>query len=358
MTGGGEPLRGGSTTTTSTIYFVYDEAGKLMGEYKPDGTTIREYIWLDDTLVAMRAGYASHKFQYVLTDHLNTPRAVVLPSTNAIIWRWDLTTSAFGDHTAQNNPDGDGTNYMFNLRYPGQYFDSETGLHYNYFRDYEPGTGRYVQSDPIGLSGGVSTFAYGGSDPVSNFDPRGQYCVSHKGDTLCHYPGGPMFIVPTPENFPEHINARGLKNLMLYHRYDVTRDLGCKSPSDVLGSLLNSPTPEDWASSRPATPEGTANNAAVAPFMNNPVTSYRTNDLITGESIAVNIAGAAGVFGPGYVARAVRGGTAHTYGEGLAPIQSPVLTLGPLPNFMANELVWGRQMSSMIDAAGNTCGCQ
>ncbi len=161
------------TTAANTVYFVYDEAGKVMGEYKPDGTMIREYIWLDDTLVAMRAGYATHKFQYVLTDHLNTPRAVVLPSTNAIIWRWDLTTSAFGDHAAQNNPDGDGTNYMFNLRYPGQYFDSETGLHYNYFRDYEPGTGRYVQSDPIGLAGGTSTFGYVHGSPLTMVDPTG-----------------------------------------------------------------------------------------------------------------------------------------------------------------------------------------
>lgn len=161
------------TTATSTIFYVYDEAGKLMGEYRPNGTLIREYIWLDDTLVAIRGTHAGQSFQYVLTDHLNTPRAVVLPSTNAIVWRWDLTTSAFGDHAAQNNPDGDTANYVFNLRYPGQYFDSESGLHYNYFRDYEPGTGRYVQSDPIGLMGGMSTFAYSESAPLNLTDPTG-----------------------------------------------------------------------------------------------------------------------------------------------------------------------------------------
>jgi RHS repeat-associated protein len=157
----------------STVYFIYDEAGKLMGEYKPDGTTIREYIWIGDTLVALRSGYQGHNFQYVLTDHLNTPRAVVLPSSNAIIWRWDITTTAFGDHAPLNNPDGDTATYVFNMRYPGQYFDSETGLHYNYFRDYDPSTGRYVQSDPIGLAGGLSTYAYVESGPLGAFDPKG-----------------------------------------------------------------------------------------------------------------------------------------------------------------------------------------
>lgn len=163
------------TTATSTVFYVYDEAGKLLGEYKPDGTLIREYLWIDDTLVAARGSHAGQAFQYVLTDHLNTPRAVVLPSTNAIVWRWDITASAFGDHAAQNNPDGDTATYTFNLRYPGQYFDAETGLHYNYFRDYEPGTGRYVQSDPIGLGGGASTFGYVSGSPLSGTDPFGLF---------------------------------------------------------------------------------------------------------------------------------------------------------------------------------------
>ncbi|UTW46643.1 RHS repeat-associated core domain-containing protein [bacterium SCSIO 12696] len=61
-----------------------------------------------------------------------------------------------------------------NLRFPGQYFDEESGLHYNYFRDYDPATGRYIQSDPIGLGGGISTYGYALQSPVMYFDPDGE----------------------------------------------------------------------------------------------------------------------------------------------------------------------------------------
>jgi RHS repeat-associated protein len=63
--------------------------------------------------------------------------------------------------------------FGYNLRFPGQYRDRETGWHYNYFRDYEPGTGRYMQSDPMGLWGGLSTYAYVFSNPLDGVDPRG-----------------------------------------------------------------------------------------------------------------------------------------------------------------------------------------
>ena len=82
------------------------------------------------------------------------------------------TTAGVGEFLTNENPAGLGT-FTFNQRMPGQYADKETGLFYNYYRDYDPAIGRYVESDPIGLNGGINTYTYVRDNPVSRIDPLG-----------------------------------------------------------------------------------------------------------------------------------------------------------------------------------------
>jgi RHS repeat-associated protein len=98
---------------------------------------------------------------YVHTDHLNTPRRVTRPSDNKLMWSWY--SDPFGTDLPNENPAAGGT-FKYNLRFPGQLYDSHAGLSQNYFRDYDPAIGRYVESDPIGLTGGVNTYGYVGSN--------------------------------------------------------------------------------------------------------------------------------------------------------------------------------------------------
>jgi RHS repeat-associated protein len=161
------------STSANDRYYAYDESGHLLGEYLANGARVQEYVWLDDTLVAVLSSHDGSTYQYVETDHLGTPRAVIKPSTNEIVWRWNLTPTAFGEHAPVQDPDADSTDYVLNLRYPGQWYDAESGNHYNYFRDYDPNTGRYIESDPIGLLGGGLTYAYVRSRPLRKYDPLG-----------------------------------------------------------------------------------------------------------------------------------------------------------------------------------------
>ena len=107
---------------------------------------------------------------FIHPDHLNTPRAIY-NDQQQLAWRWDQ-AEPFGNSPPDENPSGLGT-VEFGPRFPGQYFDKETNLAYNYFRDFDPGLGRYAQSDPIGLLGGLNTYAYVLGTPISYTDPEG-----------------------------------------------------------------------------------------------------------------------------------------------------------------------------------------
>lgn len=164
----------------------------LLGEYGNGGsksTGRLEYIYLPtETGTAQLIGlYKNNRFYAVHTDHLGTPRSIT-DDTNKVVWQWAY--SAFGDNKptgilkATTNPRAAITNqpklltatnpsFAVNLRFPGQYWDDESKLSYNFFRSYQPGQGRYSQPDPIGLEGGWNRLGYVEGNPLGAIDPEG-----------------------------------------------------------------------------------------------------------------------------------------------------------------------------------------
>ncbi|MCD9030432.1 DUF6531 domain-containing protein [Luteimonas sp. Y-2-2-4F] len=237
--GKGERVR--SHLGTDDITTLYDEAGRWLGDYAPDGTPKQQAIWLDDLPVGLLASVSAatnqppvgepipfeppdpgqpvepnppavpyggglwqtasdapvQRLHYVQPDHLGTPRVVIDPVRNVAVWTWDLASEAFGNSPPNADPDGDGTAFVLDLRFPGQRYDAASGLNYNYFRDYDPGSGRYAQSDPIGLSGGINTYLYGLGNPLGFFDPLG-LCN-------CAMPAADGFV----ENYPDYHSYTG-----------------------------------------------------------------------------------------------------------------------------------------------------
>jgi RHS repeat-associated protein len=173
----GRGERVAKTQGAATQRFVYDEAGRLI--YETGSGSPRTYLWSDDAPIAIIDG--TTLTGYIVPDNLGTPRAIT-DSTGTAIWRWDQVTGStttggsavFGQGAPATDPDSNGTHLTFNPRFPGQCLDAESGLHYNYFRDYEPGIGRYVQSDPIGLGGGIATYSYVGQSPSIHADATGE----------------------------------------------------------------------------------------------------------------------------------------------------------------------------------------
>jgi len=125
----------------------------------------------------------------IFADHLNTPRLITNQAGQAV-WRWD-NNDAFGANAPNENPSGLGA-FEFPLRLSNYYHDKETGTDYAMLRDcYDSTIGRFCQSDPIGLAGGINTYAYVGSNPLSFIDPKGLV-------RTLPGPGGVPIPVPTP----------------------------------------------------------------------------------------------------------------------------------------------------------------
>lgn len=186
---------GGNSITNR---YVYNETGQMLADREIEqigarGGALTEYLFVDAVPVAVsRASGLS----FVEADHLGTPRLSASPATNTKEWGWDLLGKAFGESSSATVATGKDVS----LRYPGQWRDDETGFNYNYFREYEPSIGRYLTSDPLGLSAGVSTYGYALQNPLVLFDPDGLkawYCyrpLCPKGTNCTTGARGPILV--------------------------------------------------------------------------------------------------------------------------------------------------------------------
>ena len=187
-------LKASTNASVGTAYMYGDSqlpSWALLGEYdngSATGAGRTEYIWLPTPDGAIPVGmFRNGKLFAIHADHLGTPRLMTNES-NKPVWQWPY--SAFGN----NKPTGilkattkpkqamvsqpvmlKATNPQqeLNLRMPGQYYDSEMGIFYNINRYFDPRTGRYSQSDPIGLDGGLNRFGYVDGNPLMFVDPDG-----------------------------------------------------------------------------------------------------------------------------------------------------------------------------------------
>ena len=153
--------RTGKTVNGVTTGFAYGPDGQLLYEQDSAGNS-KAYAYLNGKPLARIDN--SSAIYYYHTDQLGAPQSMT-DSAGTVVWKADY--EPFGKALIRNQT------IVNNLRLPGQYYDAETGFHYNYFRDYDPGTGRYVEFDPIGLAGGLNLYLYGAASPLMQIDPLG-----------------------------------------------------------------------------------------------------------------------------------------------------------------------------------------
>jgi len=175
----------------STV-FHYDFNGNIIAESDLDGNFNTEYLYNGKGRVAL-VNVSTEEMFFFLNDRLGTPQ-MLTDASNTVVW--EGLYKPFGG--ADVNPNSSVVN---NFRFPGQYYDNETGLHYNYFRYYDPATGRYLTPDPIGLVGGINLWIYANGNPINAIDPWGLQTTVMPGGATGPFPAGhPVFQSGTYEN--------------------------------------------------------------------------------------------------------------------------------------------------------------
>ena len=157
------------TVSENQVVYHYDIAGNLIAETTSGGTPSRDIVYLNGERAAMKVYDYQAGWYFFVNDHLGTPQKIVNEAGEVV---WAGFYQPFGKSWAYP---ADITN---NFRLPGQYYDAETGLHYNWHRYYDPDTGRYITADPIGLEGGINLYAYVRGNPVIFADPTALVLVS------------------------------------------------------------------------------------------------------------------------------------------------------------------------------------
>jgi len=158
-------LRLRKTAGGTVVLYHYDFAGNLIGESGIGGENFKAYVYFAGTRVATVA--ADGSVCYYHNNHLETPVSMTDGSGN-VVWKADY--KPFGKAEVSS-----ASTVVNDFRFPGQYYDSETGLHYNWNRYYDPSIGRYLTADPIGLLGGVNLYSYVEGNPINSIDPHGLY---------------------------------------------------------------------------------------------------------------------------------------------------------------------------------------